>query len=319
MKQLRIGFLSTAGIGRKNWKAIFNSGNCVITAVASREVEKSRKYIDECQCECSFATRPAALGSYEELLASKNVDAVYIPLPTGLRKDFVLLAAAAGKHIICEKPCAKSAAELDEMLAACRQHKVQFMDGVMFMHNPRLAKVREVLDDGQSIGQIRRMASAFSFYPGEDFFSSNIRANGALEPTGCLGDLGWYSIRFALWMLNWQLPAAVAGKILSQSEARPNRPSSPTEFSAELFYPGGVSAQFYSSSMSADKKAGCCWRISSIRSTATNPCSRSTEKRSRSPATRNVRPAPTRCNKATPPRRTRGCSAILRTRFSPAS
>jgi predicted dehydrogenase len=254
MKQLRIGFLSTAGIGRKNWKAIFNSGNCVITAVASREVEKSRKYIDECQREGSFPTRPAALGSYEELLASKNVDAVYIPLPTGLRKEFVLRAAAAGKHIICEKPCAKSAVELEEMLAACRQHKVQFMDGVMFMHNPRLAKVREVLDDGQSIGQIRRMASAFSFYPGEDFFSSNIRANGALEPTGCLGDLGWYSIRFALWMLNWQLPAAVGGKILSQSEALPNRPSSPTEFSAELFYPGGVSMQFYSSFLAANQQ-----------------------------------------------------------------
>jgi len=166
----------------------------------------------------------------------------------------VLRAAALGKHILCEKPCAKNAAELEEMLAGCKRHSVQFMDGVMFMHSPRMEKVREILDDGQSVGEIRRIASAFTFYPGEDFFNSNIRANGALEPTGCLGDLGWYSIRFALWTLNWQLPEAVSGKILSHSENRPDRPSSPTEFSAELFYPGGVSVSFYSSFKTAKQQ-----------------------------------------------------------------
>ena len=108
MKQLRIGFLSTAGIGRKNWKAILNSGNGVVSAVASRDVKKSRAFIRECQDENSFDIIPDALGSYEELLAAKNVDAVYLPLPTGLRKDFVLRAAAAGKHILCEKPCVHS-------------------------------------------------------------------------------------------------------------------------------------------------------------------------------------------------------------------
>jgi len=254
MNQLRIGFLSAAGIGRSNWKAIFNSGNCAVSAVASRNIEKSRRFIDECQRENAFATRPDALGSYEDLLAAKNVDAVYIPLPTGLRKEWVRRAAAAGKHILCEKPCATSAAELEEMLAACRQHNVQFMDGVMFMHSPRLAKVREFLDDGRSVGQIRRIASAFTFYSGEEFFNNNIRANGALEPTGCLGDLGWYSIRFMLWTLNWQMPETVAGRILSQSENLPHRPSSPTEFSAGLFYPGGVSAEFYCSFRAAKQQ-----------------------------------------------------------------
>ncbi len=254
MNQLRLGFLSTAGIGGRNWKAVFNSGNCVVSAVASRDVEKSRKFIEEHQRENTFAVQPDALGSYEELLAAKNVDAVYIPLPTGLRKEFVLRAAAAGKHILCEKPCATSAAELEEMLAACRENNVQFMDGVMFMHGPRLAKVRAVLDDGRSVGEIRRIASAFSFYSGEEFFQSNIRANGALEPTGCLGDLGWYSIRFTLWAMNWRMPESVAGKILSRSENLPNRPSAPTEFSAELFYPGGVSAEFYCSFRTAKQQ-----------------------------------------------------------------
>jgi predicted dehydrogenase len=247
MKKLRIGFLGTAGIGRKNWKAIFHSGNCVVAAVASRDLEKSRKYIDDCQREFAFTETPRAFGSYEELLASPDVNAIYIPLPTGLRKEFVLRAAAAGKHVLCEKPCATSAAELEEMLAACRKNSVQFMDGVMFMHSPRLARVREVLDDGQSVGRIRRISSAFSFYPGEDFFQGNIRTDGELEPAGCLGDLGWYSIRFTLWTLNWQLPCAVAGKILSQSGATNGRTPSPTEFSGELFFDGGVSVDFYSS------------------------------------------------------------------------
>jgi predicted dehydrogenase len=254
MKQLRIGFLSTAGIGRKNWKAILNSGNCVVSAVASRDARKSREFIRDCQNEHAFDLVPDALGSYEALLASPNVDAVYIPLPTGLRKEFVLQAAAAGKHILCEKPCAFSAAELDEMLAACRNHNVQFLDGVMFMHNPRLPKIREILDDSRSVGPIRRITSAFSFYPGEEFFTTNIRANGALEPAGCLGDLGWYSIRFTLWAMNWQLPETVSGKILSQSEPLPDRPSAPTEFAATLNYPGGVTAEFYSSFLAAKQQ-----------------------------------------------------------------
>src|SRR5277367_4862723 len=131
MKKLRMGFLSTAGIGKKNWKAIFNSGNCVVTAVASRDIEKSRKFIDDCSREAAFETKPVALGSYEELLAFKNVDAVYIPLPTALRKNFVIQAAQNGKHVLCEKPCAVSSAGLDEMLSACKKNNVQFLDGVM--------------------------------------------------------------------------------------------------------------------------------------------------------------------------------------------
>ena len=251
MKKLRVGFLSTAGIGKKNWKAIFNSGNCVVSAVASRDVNKSRKFIDDCQRDFHFAEKPAALGSYEELPASKNVDAIYIPLPTGLRKDFVVRAAQNGKHILCEKPCAANIAELEEMIFVCKKNRVQFMDGVMFMHSPRLAKVREVLDDGKSFGEVRRISSAFSFYAGEDFFRNNIRVNGKLEPAGCLGDLGWYCIRFALWTMNWQMPREVTGKILSQSENLPDHPSAPTGFSAELVFAGNASAGFYCSFLAA--------------------------------------------------------------------
>ena len=242
MKKLRVGFLSTAGIGKKNWQAVFHSGNCAVAAVASRDVNKSRKFIEECSRDAAFETTPEALGSYEELLASKAVDAVYIPLPTALRKEWVVRAANAGKHVVCEKPCAVSAADLEEMLAACRKNSVQFLDGVMFMHSARLKKVRETLDDGNAVGQIRRIASQFSFLGREDFFRANIRADAALEPAGCLGDLGWYNIRFTLWALGWRLPREISARMLAQTDA-----GVPTDFSAELIFDGGVSASLYCS------------------------------------------------------------------------
>jgi predicted dehydrogenase len=243
--KLRFGILSTANIGCKNWKAIFHSGNSIVTAVASRDIERSRKFIQECQAEAPFESVPTAFGSYEELLVSKNVDAVYIPLPTGLRKEFVIRAAQNGKHVLCEKPCAVNEKDLREMISACRKKHVQFMDGVMFMHNHRLGHIRGTLDDGISVGQVKRITSQFSFLGSEDFLRGNIRVSNELEPLGCLGDLGWYCIRFTLWTMNWQMPNRVEGKIISRAG---NNPSGvPLEFSAELFFDDGVSAGFYCS------------------------------------------------------------------------
>jgi len=254
MKKLRIGFISTANIGRQNWKAIFNSGSCVVSTVASRDLEKSRRFINELQAEFPFKTPPTPLGSYEELLASKSVDAVYVPLPTGLRKEWVLRAAAADKHVICEKPCGISLADVREITAACRKKRVQFMDGVMFMHSPRLPRVREVLDDQVSVGSIRRISSAFSFCGTDEFSRGNIRLDGRLEPAGCLGDLGWYCIRFTLWTMNWQLPHTVTGRILSESDRTGGRVPAPADFSAELFFDDNVSAGFYCSFTAADQQ-----------------------------------------------------------------
>jgi predicted dehydrogenase len=254
MNKLRIGFISTANIGRQNWKAVFNSGNCVISAVASRDVKRSRQFIREGQREFPFAAEPAALGSYEELIASKSVDAVYVPLPTGLRKEWVLRAAAVGKHVICEKPCGVSFADVQDMADACRKNRMQFMDGVMFMHSPRQARVREILDDNQSVGQVRRISSAFSFCGTDEFSRGNIRLDGRLEPAGCLGDLGWYCIRFTLWTMKWQLPHTVTGRILSESKPIGGRVPAPTEFSGELFFDDNVSAEFYCSFIAADQQ-----------------------------------------------------------------
>ena len=117
-QQCRWGILSTAGIAKKNWHSILNSGNAVIRAVASRSTAKAQQFIDECQASVPAADPVQALGSYEELLARPDVDAVYIPLPTGLRTDWVVKAAQAGKHVMVEKPCGVSSADVQRMLAA---------------------------------------------------------------------------------------------------------------------------------------------------------------------------------------------------------
>jgi predicted dehydrogenase len=186
----RWGILGTARIARKNWLAIRNAGNSALVAVASRQPERARQFIEECQADVPLTPRPAACGSYQELLDRDDIDAVYLPLPTGVRKEWVLRTARAGKHVLCEKPCALSGADLRDMLDACRDNRVQFMDGVMFMHSRRLPLLRQTLDDGRSVGSVRRITSQFSFLPRDDFLTTDIRASHLLEPLGCLGDLG---------------------------------------------------------------------------------------------------------------------------------
>ncbi len=242
----RWGILGTAHIARKNWKAIRNAGNSALLAVASRDPERARQFIEECQADVPLEPRPAPCGSYRELLDRDDIDAVYLPLPTGVRKEWVIQAARAGKHVLSEKPCAVSSADLRVMLETCRENHVQFMDGVMFMHSRRLPLLRQTLDDGRSIGSIRRITSQFSFLASDDFLATNIRTNNVLEPLGCLGDLGWYNIRFSLWVMNEQLPQRVTGRVLT-SHNPGTGPQVPMEFSGEMFFPGGESASFFCS------------------------------------------------------------------------
>lgn len=241
----RWGILGTADIARKNWLSILDSGNGIVVAVASRRFDSAKRFIDECQARCPFTPKPRAIESYTELIAAPDVDAVYIPLPTALRKEWVIAAAKAGKHIVCEKPCAISAGDLEEMLAACRRHRVQFMDGVMFMHSRRLDAVRKAI--AETVGRMRRITLAFTFNADESFFTSNIRGNSALEPHGCVGDLAWYCIRFALWAVHWKMPSKVTGRLLTERKCRRGETQVPTEFSGELFFDDGVSAGFYAS------------------------------------------------------------------------
>ena len=243
----RWGILGTANIARKNWQAIHLAGNSTLVAVASRDRARAQQFIEECQAAVPFQPAPLPCGSYSELLERHDIDAVYIPLPTRIRKEWVLRAAEAGKHVLCEKPCAVTSQDLGDMLEACRKHGVQFMDGVMFMHSGRLPLLRQVLDDPQEIGTVLRVASHFSFKASEGFWQQNIRGSSELEPLGCLGDLGWYNIRFSLWVMKEQLPEFVTGRILGQHARDEGNPPVPVDFTGELFFSGGASASFYCS------------------------------------------------------------------------
>ncbi|MEZ6061013.1 MAG: Gfo/Idh/MocA family oxidoreductase [Planctomycetaceae bacterium] len=246
-RRCRWGILSTAAIAKKNWHSIGNSGYGQVVAVASRSVEKAQAFIDECQQSAPAGHAVDAVGSYEALLERSDVDAIYIPLPTGLRTEWVVKAANAGKHVMVEKPCGVTADDVQKMIDACDANNVQFMDGVMFMHSARMQAMRDVLDDGESVGTIRRITSQFSFCADDAWVGSNIRASSNLEPAGCLGDLGWYTIRFALWAMKFEMPTEVRGRILFGAK-RPDSPEDvPMEFQGELHFANGVSASFFNS------------------------------------------------------------------------
>lgn len=234
------GFLGAAGIAEKNWASVQRSGNGILKSVGSRDVQRARAFIASCQASVPFEKTPIAVEGYEAILADPEIDAIYIPLPTGLRKEWVIRAAQAGKHVLCEKPCAPSLDDLVEMIEACEAHQVQFMDGVMFNHNRRFAKLLEVLQDVGTIGELRRVESCFSFLGGEDF-ENNIRLDPRLEPAGCLGDLGWYCLRLTLCVFNRELPRSVRGFFLEEKNGVP------VEMRGDLLFDEGRTASFHCS------------------------------------------------------------------------
>src|SRR4029077_9109661 len=124
---------------------------------------------------------------------------------------------------------------------------VQFMDGVMFMHNPRLQRMREELDDPANVGRIKRIMSIFTFRASDEFYGANIRIHSQLEPLGCLGDLGWYCLRFSLWAMNEATPLHITGRIHDETAPQSGSPSVPLAFSGSLTFANGCSASFYCS------------------------------------------------------------------------
>lgn len=224
-----------------------SSGNSQLVAVASRNADKARSFISSCQASVPVAHTVDALGSYEALLQRSDIDAVYIPLPTAIRTEWVLKAAAAGKHVLVEKPCGVTAAEVRSMIDACRSRNLQFMDGVMFMHSSRLPAMRSVLNAADGVGKIRHISSQFCFAAPDEWFTTNIRASSNLEPAGCLGDLGWYTIRMTLWAMQMQMPVEVRGRILSSIRRPDSAAEVPVEFMGEMHFEGGTSASFFNS------------------------------------------------------------------------
>lgn len=220
-------------------------GHCV--AVASRDSAKAERFVAECQAITPMldgSENPVAVDSvagYQTLLDRSDIDAVYIPLPTGIRKSWVIAAAKAGKHVLSEKPAAIHHDDLEQMVAACDTAGVQFMDGVMFDHSIRLQSLLSKLDS-QNIGQIRRIQSHFSFFADDAFADENIRAAADLEPHGCLGDLGWYCVRLTLWVSQFEMPSAVRGQSLWSVGD-----NVPGEFAGEMRFGDQTTASFFCS------------------------------------------------------------------------
>jgi predicted dehydrogenase len=186
---LRFGILSTAKIGRDLVvPAMQDAENCVVTAVASRDLSKARAMADR------FSV-PHAFGSYEEMLASDVIDAVYIPLPTAQHVEWTIRAADAGKHVLCEKPIALKASDIDQLIAARDRNRVLVSEAFMVTYTPVWRKVRALLSEG-AIGRLRHVQGVFTYFNRDPGNMRNIPELGG----GGLPDIGVYpaiATRFA--------------------------------------------------------------------------------------------------------------------------
>lgn len=148
---VRFGILGCANISIKLCKALSKAPNAKLHAIGSRSLEKATAFA----AEHGLPEAVRVYGSYEGVLEDEEVDAVYIPLPTGLHVTWAVRAAERRTHVLLEKPVAMNVAELDRILEACEAHGVQFMDGTMWVHHPRTAKMKEALSDAQRFGQLK--------------------------------------------------------------------------------------------------------------------------------------------------------------------
>ena len=249
----RWGILSSANIARKNWKAIHLSGNGTVRGVSSRNKDRAQEFIDSCQAEVPLETAPESFAGHESLLACEEIDAVYVPMPTGTRKEWVIKAAEAGKHVLIEKPVAVNAADAKQMRDACQANQVAMMDGVMFDHSQRIEQVCQQIRSG-ALGEVHRIQTHFSFTGDSEFQAANIRTDTILEPHGCLGDLGWYCIRFILWANEFRDPVRVSGRTLRTIARDGSNDGVPGEFCGELQFEGGVTAGFFCSFMTMNQQ-----------------------------------------------------------------
>ncbi|MBO0697036.1 MAG: Gfo/Idh/MocA family oxidoreductase [Zavarzinella sp.] len=188
-RQLRWGVLGVAKINDRLKPAFHASKTVKLRAIASRSLDRARDAARDFGFEHAY-------GSYEQLLADPDVDAVYIPLPNSMHADWTRKAAEAGKHILCEKPLCPTAAEAADLVAYCRAADVRLMDGFMWPHHPRTHRVRQMLRDGV-IGEVRRVTGAFTFKM-EPLNAANIRLQPELGG-GSLLDVGCYPVFGIRW------------------------------------------------------------------------------------------------------------------------
>ena len=198
--KVRWGVLSTAKIGIGQVIPAMQSGQyCEITAIASR-------HLDKAQAAAGRLGIPKAYGSYEELLADPDIDAVYIPLPNHLHVPWSIKALDAGKHVLCEKPIGLTTAEARELLdAAQKRPELKVMEAFMYRHHPQWQRARQLVAEGK-IGELRTIQSFFSYYNADP---GNIR-NKAEIGGGGLMDIGCYCISLSRFIFGGE-PRRVFG------------------------------------------------------------------------------------------------------------
>ncbi|MGI9200754.1 MAG: Gfo/Idh/MocA family protein [Woeseiaceae bacterium] len=185
MKTLRWGVVGTGGIANSMAGMIKYADASELAAVSSRRMESANAFGEQHGVANRF-------DSWQEMIDSDQVDAIYVATPTSVREEICLAAANGGKHVLGEKPFA-SLPSVNRIIAACRDNNVAFMDGTHFVHHPRTLDIKQ--NRVEQTGAVWSVASAFQFNLPD---RSNIRFNTELEPMGAIGDAGWYNMRAAV-------------------------------------------------------------------------------------------------------------------------
>ncbi|MGD0860612.1 MAG: Gfo/Idh/MocA family oxidoreductase [Terracidiphilus sp.] len=220
--KLRWGVLSTANIGLMKVIPAMQRGQYTsVVAIASRDLIKARE-------AAAALGIPKAYGSYEELLADADIDAIYNPLPNQMHVPWTIQAAEAGKHVLCEKPLSLTVAEARTLLAVRNRTGVKIGEAFMVNCHPQWLRLRELLDQ-RRIGELRSIAGVFSYF---NIDPSNIR-NKVECGGGALMDIGCYLIHASRFAFA-QEPTRVVASIDRDPELRTDRLTS-----AILDFPSG--------------------------------------------------------------------------------
>ncbi len=199
--EVRWGVLGTADIAvRKVIPAMQGSEWSRVAAIASRSEDRAAEVAQALDI-------PRAHGSYGDLLADADIEAVYIPLPNSLHAEWALAAAEAGKHVLCEKPMALSALEAQRMIDGAREAGVKLMEAFMYRFHPLWSEVRRLVDDG-AIGEVLAIQSFFSYRNMDPGDIRNMPDFGG----GALYDVGCYPVNVAR-MLFGSEPSQVSAAI----------------------------------------------------------------------------------------------------------
>jgi predicted dehydrogenase len=210
-KKLRWGVLSTANIGLKKVLPAMQQGRfTTVDAIASRELNKAKE-------AAAALNIPKVYGSYDELLADPDIDAIYNPLPNQFHVPWTAKAAEAGKHVLCEKPISLTVAEAKTLLAVRERTGVKIGEAFMIRSYTQWLRVGELLRSGR-IGQLRSVAGFFSYYNDDP---ANIR-NQVDCGGGALLDIGCYCIQAARYGFG-QEPRRVIGLVERDPNFRTDR------------------------------------------------------------------------------------------------